>query len=397
MKKTLLFIFVLSSMVFARGVEIKGIKTYTSKSTTSLPVLVKDSKLSTKIIIEFDVIADSEPYLAIKFEFCDKNWVPLESIFFDNTGQNIDDFVVLEPVHLSTSDIDFHYKSGFPNPRVSFPFSGKWIYTIVDKFSEEIYGEGRFFVVDPQLGLSMKLSNESVEAPSIDNDVPDRSLKLEVSGTYPDSFFPSNLQDAEIITNHLTDYPKIITVDDNGVYNYFETDASNRFSFISRDVFPGNEYRRLDIRNHNKFEAPATDHKFGDIDITRIFNAGRPDLNGGSSIIKYDNRYAEYLDVTFRFDVPSQYEEDIYLIGSFNDWTPIEMYKDEGIYKAVVNIKRGVYDYQYLKLVDEENNIFDWFLFEGNFWETKNDYHVFIYAYSDEFGGYDKIIGYIKN
>ena len=31
---------------------------------------------------------------------------------------------------------------------------------------------------------------------------------------------------------------------------------------------------------------------------------------------------------------------------------------------------------------------------EGNFWETGNNYHIFLFYNEEQLGGYDKIIGY---
>ena len=63
-----------------------------------------------------------------------------------------------------------------------------------------------------------------------------------------------------------------------------------------------------------------------------------------------------------------------------------------------VQLKRGVYDYQYVtgKIVNDRVENIDWEILEGNFWETENEYYIFLYYQTVEKGGYDKIIGYKK-
>ncbi|HSR17744.1 MAG TPA: hypothetical protein VLM39_06585, partial [Ignavibacteriaceae bacterium] len=54
------------------------------------------------------------------------------------------------------------------------------------------------------------------------------------------------------------------------------------------------------------------------------------------------------------------------------------------------------YDYQYVAADAVNNRIKneDWIVLEGNFLETENLYHIFIYYNDPNYGGYDRIIGY---
>jgi hypothetical protein len=74
------------------------------------------------------------------------------------------------------------------------------------------------------------------------------------------------------------------------------------------------------------------------------------------------------------------------------------MQNSGGIYTVTTELKRGIYDYQYVTAIDNGNSIdnVDWYSLEGNFWETSNDYYIFVYYKSLKNGGYDQIIGYTK-
>ena len=69
-----------------------------------------------------------------------------------------------------------------------------------------------------------------------------------------------------------------------------------------------------------------------------------------------------------------------------------------GIFSKTIQLKRGVYDYQYV-LADYQNgkiNNPDWYILEGNSWETKNEYNIFVYYNEPTNGGYDRIIAHRK-
>jgi hypothetical protein len=74
------------------------------------------------------------------------------------------------------------------------------------------------------------------------------------------------------------------------------------------------------------------------------------------------------------------------------------MFDDKGLMNITIQLKRGVYDYQYVTgdVINNKVENIEWEILEGNFWETQNDYFIFLYYRTEEKGGYDKIIGYKK-
>jgi len=105
------------------------------------------------------------------------------------------------------------------------------------------------------------------------------------------------------------------------------------------------------------------------------------------------------LEVNFSFRSPEKNYGDIFLVGSFNDWTlsnAYKMNKDNDLYTYGLNLKRGIYDYQYVATVGNSKGVisYDWQILEGNSWDTINEYHIFLYYNEPDLGGYDRIIGY---
>jgi hypothetical protein len=120
-------------------------------------------------------------------------------------------------------------------------------------------------------------------------------------------------------------------------------------------------------------------------------------MNGGF-IIGRGTVFPTYLNVKFEIR-PDQDYDAIFLTGAFNNWQVLPEYRMEnirGVFTKIITLKRGSYDYQYVAADIINGNILneDWYIIEGNNWDTTNVYHIFLYYNDPEYGGYDRIIGY---
>lgn len=381
---------------------IKSLRVYSSLSEISFPIIDKSDSSKKTITIEFDVQGNYAPALNIIFKFCDKDWQPYENIFLANIGYNTEYNLWLEKLPLRVTDARYHYTGIFPNQNVTFPYSGKWKFFIVDSQNpDKVYGEGKFFVVIPEVKLNISITKNRME-----NVIPEiaalgRTITIFTSFTLPDTLFESNIQLVEIIENKKISYPIRIDKTKLTEQNYYEWNGSNKFLFIAKDIKPGNEYRQTDLRDINRFNQKNVNAQYDGIEVSNFFKKRNRDLNGASILTNYKNDYAEYLNVTFKIRPPENITSSVFLVGDFNNWQVLpdyELYDDEGLLNLTIELKRGIYDYQYVtadKINEEIKNI-NWYVLEGNFWETENDYHIFLYYKSPEKGGYDKIIGYKK-
>lgn len=90
-------------------------------------------------------------------------------------------------------------------------------------------------------------------------------------------------------------------------------------------------------------------------------------------------------------------EKDVYIIGAITDWRLDENSKMQydpnrrGYSKGLL-LKQGYYDYMYA-VKDNATGITSVAPVNGDFWETNNMYHVFVYLF-DPIENYDKLIGY---
>lgn len=401
MKKIILGIIIAFHLSLqAQEIEIKSLKTYLTGDETSYPVLIFNQGMESTITIEFDIQSDVQPNLSIVFRFCDQDWNPYENIFLIKQGYNTAYNLWYDVLPPSVNKARYHFQATFPNFDVTFPFSGKWRYYITDSFdADKIFASGRFIVVYPEVELNTKVYNEKVQNSYNSQSTLDRVWNISTDFELPDNYSPIRVDHVEIIENQKTDYPILIKRETFGGPRSYEWNGAGRFTFSARDIKPGNEYRFVNLFDVNRFEPPSVNAHFDGVETSRYYIPGEPDLDGGSILTEFNDDYAEYMYVVFRLRPPENITNRIFLTGAFNNWQVLpgyELYNEDGLYKITVELKRGEYDYQYVTgdVVDNHVENIDWQILEGNFWETRNTYHIFLYYKEELLGGYDKIIGY---
>ncbi|MCX6174221.1 MAG: DUF5103 domain-containing protein [Ignavibacteriales bacterium] len=399
----LIFIFLFSQQLSsAQNIEIKSLRVYSSEDQREFPIIDLSDPAHKGITIEFDVQSQFIPNINVEFRFCDSQWNPYDNAFLTNPMYNTEHNLLFDHLPSTVRGARFHYSGTFPNNNVIFPFSGKWRFYLVDTQNRDlIYGSGKFYVVKPEVKLNVQLSKEGSEGDLPDLAALSRTFAISAGFTLPDSLFPANVMHVEIIANRKFNYPIIIDRNSYTIDRFYEWNASNKFSFTARNIRPGNEYRQIDTRDIGKYNSPTVNAKFGDIETSNFFTKGRRDFNGGSLLLTYKNENADYMNVVFKLRPPENIKSPIYLVGAFNDWTvspDYEMFDDNGLMNLPVRLKRGIYDYQYVTgdFINNKIENIEWEILEGNFWETQNDYSIFLFYKSEEKGGYDKIIGYKK-
>lgn len=406
------FIFVLTILLLpanrlvAQDYWIKSLKVY-GNDRQSLPVAFKNGNSTSSITIEFDLDAERTPDWAIAFRLCDEDWTPLDNVFFSNAGRNTDYQLNMQLLPTSITGAKYRFRRSYPNRDVTFPWAGKWRFYIVDAFdTTDVWAEGKFYVVKQDVEMRASLRKNRYEGRISSNNLFDRVFNLSVNIDLPDTTDKYNqmyLKGIEVVENHKVEYPMFIGRDDYDDYRYYEWNGQDDFTFFAKDIFPGNEYRRLDLRDESKHQLPETEAQFEGVEISRLYEFGKRDMNGGSRLNNPDDDDSDYFDVNFTYRPEPGLRGDVFLVGSFTDWQVYPDYKliedeETGLLKTWAHLKRGVYDYQYVTGTVDGYGVtdIDWLELEGNFWETSNDYHIFLFYRNQQYGGYDEIIGYVK-
>ena len=393
----LIFPFIITNL-YSQKIEIKSLKAFTDNET-EFPVVING-----KLNIEFDIKSDYEPNLIIVFRFCDRSWHPYQNIFLLNYGKNIEYNLNFDLLPFTVQDARYHYSGFFPNKNnyVAFPFSGKWMFYITDsQDTSKVYASGKFYSIKSGVILDVSKKNEVLEDKVYSPPVLAKIFNLTTRFNLPEEFYPSFVDHVEIIENQKIYYPIIVNRNFNTNTRQYYWDGYREFSFTARDIRPGNEYRQTDLRNYNIFNKKDVPAQFEGMEYSRFYKEGEKDLNGGSLYLFYQNDYADYLNVTFKIRPPDYSFQNIFLVGAFNHWRILPEYQmtnELGVFSKTVPLKRGIYDYQYVAadIINNKIENADWLVLEGNFWETSNVYYIFLYYNDQNYGGYDRIIGYQK-
>ncbi len=397
----LLGILVSFTLLRAQEIQIKSLQAYAGNDQLALPVVIQSKEAKQNLTIEFDVKAPLEPNLVIEFKFADLNWNPYQNLFLVNQGRNTTQTLWYETIRIPNSGADFHYKDSFPNFDITFPFPGKWIFLIRDSMNKnKIYAQGSFFVVHNSIPIRQNIKREVTDDGRFGRIELNRAFSIDANFILPDSLHPANVTGVEIIENRKIYSPYQIGRINSGVRNYY-FDGGRGFTFNARDIRPGNGYRSIDIRDRGRYPSPAANARFEEIDNSEFYSFRRHDLVGGSMIMNYRNENSVYLKAKFRLRLPNEINKKVFITGSFCNWIVLpenELEPENGIYTKEIELKRGEYDYQYVlaDLINGKLENIDWYTLEGNFWETDNDYHIFIYYFTPDKGGYNKIMGYKK-
>jgi len=182
-----------------------------------------------------------------------------------------------------------------------------------------------------------------------------------------------------------------------------------RFFDVENIFKGGNEFRFFDLRSlnypgRNVGTVDKTQRPFQvyiQPDKTRKDEAYSiyQDMNGSFTTENYDVRNevaGNYSDVHFTLISPEPVAGEVYVSGAFCNWNysndnrmNYDAIRKE--YRGKVSLKQGWYDYQY---VVKSATLPPYFL-EGSFFETENDYEIFVYyrAFQPQA---DLLIGYVR-
>ena len=390
--------------IFSQDVKIKSLKYFPGENGTAFPVLTLDETNRQYLTIDFDIQANSYADMNILFRFCDKYWKPYDNVFLANYGKNTLYNLSLDKLPTNIEGADYHFHGRVPdrNGYVEFPFSGNWMFYVTDsQDTSKVYCYGKFYVVENMIEIQDTIKNEKLEGQTyFPNDL-GKVFNITAKFILTEKLFPGNVDNTTIIENEKIDFPFIIGKSFNTNTRQFYWDGNRNFSFTARDIQPGNEYRQVDLRNINKFNSKNVRAQFDGLEYSRFFKQGRGDLNGSSKIVAVSDPYSTYMNVAFSIKPPDDVYGDVFLVGAFNNWNldlEYRMNYESGIFSKTIELKRGVYDYQYVVADFKDGKIVkpDWQILEGNSWDTSNEYNIFVYYNETNFGGYDRIIGHSK-
>lgn len=358
-----------------------------------------------KLHLQFDVLVDDAPFLYYTFIHCTNDWQPSDlqqnEYIAGYFQDDIDNFTFSFNTYINY----VHYDLIFPTPDMMPKLSGNYLLVVTGENSDDVYFTRRFYVVDEKAVVSTTMPRYP-----FDLNLGKERQEIDLDIVYPDLF------------NSRADQYSNVTIQQNGrwdnavfglkpTYIYPE-----KLSYINnaKTVFEsGNQYIRINTSNFdNRPERTKTVFHddngyvvtlFPDTQRNTVAYITDEDLYGEKYIYMelagYDaTKEADYAWVEFFLQWP-QYmlDKEVYILGAITDWRMDESSKMEYDpqrrgYQKRLQLKQGYYDYMYI-VKDKNTGEATLATVNGDFWETNNMYHIFVYLY-DYLQNYDQLIGY---
>lgn len=357
--------------------------------------------------ISFDHFSHDYHRFVYKIVHCNADWTPSDLLEVDYmegfNNQPIEDY----ENSLNTTMLYTHYRLSLPNEDIQFKVSGNYrveLYLDEEEAEDAAFPSDKpvavacFSVVEPLMALSASVTSNT----DIDTNLSHQQVSFVINYNGYNVVDPTTEIKPYIYQNGRTD---------NCVSQVKPTYVNpGRLEYVhnTKLIFPaGDEYRRFEVINMHYATQGVDKISFFAPYYHATLYPDRPRHNysfdqdhDGRYLIRYNlaedtNIEADYLFVHFRLDMPRRSGGNFYLTGEFtyNDFTPAyqAVYDDdEGAYEATVMLKQGAYDFMYL-WVPEGSTIGQTGPAEGNFYETENEYQIYIYH--RPFGGrYDRLV-----
>lgn len=388
------------------SVLVKSIEVYKSGNPLNNPVI---ALLNNETIdVHFDMLDNDIHDFRYELILCDRFWNKSDlhqSEYIQQFG--VQRFETID-YSVNTNTNYIHYSTVFPNENLKFRYSGNYILQVIDNDSDELLFQKRIIVTEQLIKMEASVQ---------------RSDQVQFLDEYQEvlvTLFPLGFPirnplgdiSVQILQNHRWDNaitaqkPTHITADEIRYLQganllFFGNSEFNQFNFKSF-VYPGGEVRTIEYnpqkRHYNIILYANENHS------DKAYSKSG-DLNGKFTIshdfVEDAHTLADYANVMFTYkQTQSLYnEEDIFVIGDFSMWQPSDLYKmtyNEELqqYEAAILLKQGYYDYM-LAYFNPKTARFNSSEIEGSYFQTENDYEIFVYFY-DQSSTYDRVIGYKK-
>jgi len=391
-------------------VYVKNIKSARIRITDmelSYPVI--DLHGGNTLLFSFDQIESAREYYYYTIIHCSFDWKPSNLMFFEYAdGFEENQITDYQDSH-STFVAYTHYELEFPNYDISLKYSGNYLLVVYTKDGDEkkVVCTKRFMVYENLVDVEGRVMA------STDNMYRTTSQKLDFrinkkGYAIHDPFSEIKiaiLQNYQWNDANLNLEPSFIDNNDI-IYEWFE-----------KPLFKGcNEYRVFDMINlefpgENVFEIEfKTPYYYITLneDKSKLFTKylSYTDFNGLYAIRtdRYRNRdfpevQSEYGIVKFRlnYNIPLN-NADIYLYGELTNYELTDEYKllynlENRCYEKLLLLKQGYYNYRYITVSQDSKKTVDQSFFEGSYFDTENDYLLFVYHRNPR-KSYDQLINY---
>ncbi len=381
--------------------EIKSVQLFNAKQEQSTPILILGSE--DELELRFDDLSAVIKNYYYTIEHCTWDWKSsnLSTIdYMDGFGD--------EPINdyrfsLNTLQPYVHYSARFPNFNVKPLVSGNYLLKVYENNNpQNLVLTRRFFVLETKVGLQTEFTfSSSVEER-------DRQQKINFSIQHPRLSIGNPFDEIKVVITQNDRWDNMQPI----IRPVFVRANELVYEEVDAGTFNGgNEFRLLDSRTL-RFKSEnilliVEDKKLFNIylkpDASRNIRRYTSNFdNNGRFFIRFQEGTspeieADYTYVHFKLISPQPIlGKSVFLSGGFTNWGLNSDYRlfyneQERAYVGIHLLKQGVYDYQYV-VVDEDSRKVDEIPFEGSFYQTENNYSLYVY-YRKPGSRFDELIG----
>lgn len=383
--------------------NIRSLQVVANQKWMDLPIMVlNDGKIS----IDFDDLTHTYHRLTYRLEHCEADWKPSVGLFESDvvdgfmTGNTIDD--VKEST--LTNTLYTHYHFDIPNDKCQPKLSGNYRLSVYDDDSGSDHPllTACFMLTEPaesSMGVRLNITTQTDQ--SINCEQQQAEMLIDY-GPYTVSNPQQQIKTVVLQNRNWLDarwnskpqyvMPNGLRWSHNQDYIFWAGNEYRKFEILSTNVASmGVDKIGWDGKNFHAYLYPTTPF------LSYLYDE---DADGAFLIRNSDNveinTTSDYMLTHFQLNVPSPYPYRIFLNG---DWTydrllpAYEMTYNSagGYYEAVVPLKLGYYNYQFLA-VDEQGRLSS-FRVDNSHYQTENSYQALIY-FRPQGGRTDKLVGY---
>ncbi|PTM02710.1 MAG: hypothetical protein DA405_12445 [Bacteroidetes bacterium] len=368
----------------------------------AMPIIALNS--GQQLELSFDDLYEEFSDMSYTIYHCNADWTPSDLMRNDYSSNLADEYIQNFEYSLNTFIPYTNYKLSIPNQKVRLTKSGNYLLVIYrNNDKSQLVLSRRFMVYEEivKVGALVK-----------------RATRVEKMQTHQEVDFEINHSNYAI-PNPFTDLKVILMQNqrwDNSIDNLkpqFLQNAKLIYQYDDENTFAGgSEFRFFDLKNLfslsmnvRKITQDSLFTAYLNPDITRgIENYSFiNDINGQLRVRRLDapnsDSEADYALVDFYLDYPQEISSKVYVFGELSDWKMLpqfELFYDNTrkAYRTQLLLKQGFYNYAYA-IDDYTKSGSDLGFFEGNHWQTSNQYQILVYH--REIGSrYDRLVGFAE-
>ncbi len=383
--------------------NIKSLRVMLNGEWDSAPVMVIGK--GDYVEISFDDLTHEYKRYNYTIQHCNADWQPsdlLESDYLDGFNN-----VVIDDYEQSmNTKMEYNrYAITIPNNDMKLLVSGNYRVQFFEDENETPVAQCHFSLMEPHVTIAAEIDGNT------DIDTYNSHQQINFNINHTNYTIRNPHEDIKVSVYQNRRWDNAI----HGVKPTFVQQNQLRYVHNRNLIFEaGNEFRRFEIideyiptMNVEKMEYHAPYYHAtlftGEQRINYIYDQ---DQDGRYWVRNNDNidneTESEYIYTHFRLDMPQVSGGEMYISGDltnnrFVDYNRMVYNPIDHTYEATILLKQGSYNYQYLFVPNGESRGYT-VTAEGDFHQTENEYHIYIYH--RPFGArYDKLIGFqtIKN